>query len=52
MMRQWNLQWQLHRLRRLGLGAPAKLLIRALEWTPDTNPSTWMVLCRSGGAAT
>lgn len=52
MMRQFNLQWQIHRLRRFGLGVPAKLLIRALEWTPDTNPSTWMVLCRSSGPAT
>ena len=47
MMRQFAWQWRLHRLRRFRLGGPARLLIRALEWTPDRNPSTWMVLCRS-----
>jgi SAM-dependent methyltransferase len=47
MMRQFAWQWRLHRLRRFGLDAPARLLIRALEWTSDRNPSTWMVLCRS-----
>jgi SAM-dependent methyltransferase len=47
MMRRFAWQWRLHRLRRFRLGGPARLLIRALEWTPDRNPSTWMVLCRS-----
>lgn len=46
MMRQFAWQWRLHRLRRFGLGGPARLLIRALEWTSDKNPSTWMVLSR------
>jgi SAM-dependent methyltransferase len=49
-MRRFALQWQLHRLRRFRLGTPARWLIRALEYTPDDNPSTWMVLCRSAGA--
>jgi ubiquinone/menaquinone biosynthesis C-methylase UbiE len=43
-MRQFAWQWRLHRLRRFGLGGAARLLIRALEWTSDRNPSTWMVL--------
>ncbi len=46
-MRRFRWQWQLHRLRRFRLGGPARLLIRALEWTPDRNPSTWMVLARA-----
>jgi SAM-dependent methyltransferase len=46
-MRQFAWQWRLHRLRRFRLGGPARLLIRALEWTPDRNPSTWMALCRA-----
>ena len=33
MMRQFNLQWQIHRLRRFGLGAPAKLI--------HVNPPRW-----------
>ncbi len=45
-MRQFAWQWRLHRLRRFRLGGPARLLIRALEWTSDSNPSTWMVLSR------
>jgi len=48
-MRRFAWQWRLHRLRRYRLGGPARLLIRALEWTSDANPSTWMVLCRSKG---
>ena len=47
MMRQFAWQWRLHRLRRFRLGAPARLLIRALEWTSDRNPSTWMALCQA-----
>jgi SAM-dependent methyltransferase len=47
MMRQFAWQWRLHRLRRFRLGGPARLLIRALEWTSDRNPSTWMVLSQS-----
>jgi SAM-dependent methyltransferase len=50
-MRRFAWQWRLHRLRRFGLAAPARLFIRALEWTPDRNPSTWMVLCQSPGGA-
>jgi SAM-dependent methyltransferase len=46
-MRRFAWQWRLHRLRRFRLGGPARLLIRALEWTPDRNPSTWMVLARA-----
>lgn len=46
-MRRFAWQWQLHRLRRFRLGGPARLLIRALEWTPDRNPSTWMALCQA-----
>jgi SAM-dependent methyltransferase len=46
LIRQFNWQWWLNRLRRFRLGAPARVLIRALEWTPDHNPSTWMVLCQ------
>ena len=45
-MRRFEWQWRLHRLRRFRLGAAARLLIRALEWTADGNPSTWMALCR------
>jgi ubiquinone/menaquinone biosynthesis C-methylase UbiE len=48
-MRRFAWQWRLHRLRRFRLGGPARLLIRALEWTPDRNPSTWMALCRTSG---
>ena len=47
MIRRFALQWQLHRLRRFRLGGPARLLIRALEWTPADNPSTWMVLSQA-----
>jgi len=46
-MRRFAWQWRLHRLRRFRLGGPARLLIRALEWTPDRNPSTWMALARA-----
>ena len=48
-MRQFAWQWRLHRLRRLRLGAVARVLIRALERTSDANPSTWMVLCQAPG---
>jgi SAM-dependent methyltransferase len=46
-MRRFAWQWRLHRLRRFRLAAPARALIRALEWTPSRNPSTWMVLCQA-----
>lgn len=45
MMRRFTLQFRLNRLRHLGLSGVARLLIRALEYTHDRNPSTWMVLC-------
>ena len=45
LIRQFTWQWRLNRLRRFRLGMPARLLIRALEWSSDRNPSTWMVLC-------
>ena len=48
-MRRFTWQWRLHRLRRFRLGGAARLLIRALEWTSDANPSTWMVLCQTPG---
>jgi ubiquinone/menaquinone biosynthesis C-methylase UbiE len=47
-MRQFAWQWRLHRLRRFRLAGPARLLIRALEWTSPRNPSTWMALCEAG----
>jgi len=39
--------WQqpLNRLRRLRLGALARVLIAALELLPGENPETWMLLC-------
>jgi len=46
-MRRFAWQRRLQRLRRFRLGGPARLLIRALEWTPDGNPSTWMVLAQA-----
>ena len=46
-MRRFAWQRRLQRLRRFHLGGPARLLIRALEWTPDGNPSTWMVLAQA-----
>ena len=48
-MRRFAWQRRLNRLRRYRLGPPARLLIRALEWSPDRNPSTWMVLCQATG---
>ena len=45
MMRRFSMQFRLNRLRHLRLSRLARLLIRALEYTPDQNPSTWMVLC-------
>ncbi len=48
-MRRFTWQRRLNRLRYLRLGPPARLLIRALEWSPDRNPSTWMVLCQAAG---
>jgi ubiquinone/menaquinone biosynthesis C-methylase UbiE len=49
LIRRFALQWQLHRLRRFRLGGLAQMLIRALEWTPADNPSTWMVLSQARG---
>jgi len=46
-MRRFAWQRRLQRLRRFRLDGPARLLIRALEWTPDGNPSTWMVLAQA-----
>jgi hypothetical protein len=46
-MRRFAWQWRIHRLRRFRLGAPARAMIRALEWTSDRNPSTWMALCQA-----
>jgi len=46
-MRRFRWQWQVKRLHRLRLGALARFVIRALEWGPDDNPSTWMVLCKA-----
>ena len=48
-MRRFAWQRRLNRLRYLRLASPARLLIRALEWSPDRNPSTWMVLCQAAG---
>jgi SAM-dependent methyltransferase len=48
-MRLFRWQWQFQRLHRLRLDVVARLAIRALEWAPDLNPSTWMVLCRAKG---
>lgn len=48
-MRQFAWQRRLNRLRYFRLGSPAKLLIRALEWSPDRNASTWMLLCQAAG---
>ena len=48
-MRQFVWQRRLNRLRYFRLGSPAKLLIRALEWSPDRNASTWMLLCQAAG---
>ena len=45
-MRQFAWQWRIHKLRRFRLAGPARMLIRAREWMPDRNPSTWMVLSR------
>jgi ubiquinone/menaquinone biosynthesis C-methylase UbiE len=44
-MRRFTWQRRAQRLQRFGLARLARLLIGALEWTPDGNPSTWMVLC-------
>lgn len=46
MMRCFDLQFQLSRLRHLRLSGPARWIIRALEHMSDRNPSTWMVLCQ------
>jgi len=50
LMRRFEWQWRLNRLRRVRLGSVARVLIRALELGPDDNPSTWMLLCRSVSA--
>lgn len=51
MIRRFALQFRLNRLRHLRLSAPARFLIRLLEYTNDANPSTWMVLCQKKQAA-
>ena len=51
MMRRFALQSRLNRLRHLRLSAPARFLIRLLEYANDANPSTWMVLCQKKQAA-
>jgi ubiquinone/menaquinone biosynthesis C-methylase UbiE len=44
-------EWQqpLNRLRHLRLGALARLLIAAIEKLPGDNPETWMLLCEKQG---
>ncbi|HYR95512.1 MAG TPA: class I SAM-dependent methyltransferase [Candidatus Binatus sp.] len=49
-MRRFRWQWQVQRLQRFGVGALARTIIRALERTPDDNPSTWMMLCQTTGS--
>jgi ubiquinone/menaquinone biosynthesis C-methylase UbiE len=44
-LKHYELQMQLNRLRFLRLGGPARLLIQALEHL-DGPPNTWMLLCR------
>jgi ubiquinone/menaquinone biosynthesis C-methylase UbiE len=46
MMRRFALQFWFNRLRRYHLSGLARLIISALEYTNDRNPSTWMVLCQ------
>ncbi len=49
-MRRFSLQFRLNRLRRFGMGGPARMLIKAIELTSsDDNPSTWMALCQKQG---
>src|SRR5438034_135303 len=50
-MRRFTWQRRLNRLRYFRLGSPARLLIRALEWSPDRNPSTRMGLVPAAGGA-
>jgi ubiquinone/menaquinone biosynthesis C-methylase UbiE len=40
-----GLQRAINRLRTIGLGSAARLLIETLERLPSRQPSTWMVLC-------
>jgi ubiquinone/menaquinone biosynthesis C-methylase UbiE len=51
MMRCFALQRWLNRLRRYRLSGLARVIIRALEYTNDRNPSTWMVLCQKKSTA-
>jgi ubiquinone/menaquinone biosynthesis C-methylase UbiE len=44
-LKQFAWQQPLNRLRRLRLGALARLLIAALELLPGEKPETWMLLC-------
>jgi len=44
-LRHFNLQQPLNRLRRVGFGGVAKRLIASLERLPGNNPSTWMLHC-------
>jgi hypothetical protein len=43
-LRHFRLQAWLNRLRRVGLGQTARVLIALLDHVPSRNPSTWMVL--------
>jgi ubiquinone/menaquinone biosynthesis C-methylase UbiE len=45
-MRRFDLQFKISRLRHFRLSGLARLMIRMLEHTHDRNPSTWMVLCQ------
>jgi len=44
MIRHFNVQRRLNRLRRAGLGAAASVLVNLIERLPGKNPSTWMIL--------
>jgi SAM-dependent methyltransferase len=44
-LKQFGLQRPLNRLRRVRLGALARLMIAALEKLPGDKPETWMVMC-------
>lgn len=44
MLRHFEVQSQLNRLRRVGMGGVARALIGAVERIPGSAPSTWMVV--------
>jgi ubiquinone/menaquinone biosynthesis C-methylase UbiE len=48
-LKQFHLQRPLNRLRRVRLGALARVLIAALEMLPGDRPETWMLLCEKNG---